>query len=372
MSQGSKGTVLGLSVAMAVCGGNACYAVDFGAFGDVRFSHSTLPGEHGAFALGGFDIYATQKIDDNTRAFVEYVFEDTGDGFVIDLERLFVSRKVNDALNIGVGRVHNPLGHWNRTYHHGVLIQDTVSRPTFIDFEDGEGAVLPMHSVGLTATGEFDSRIGLFGYEAAIGNPSSIDTSIAGFGADADNKPEIDVNNISAPAGAKMMTLRVTAQPRKFPVKLGLFGMINPVSESSENGVAGFGERLVDQRVLGFDLRYAVGPFDLLSEYFHMSNDNHVAANGEPVDETASAYFIQAGYRVLSSTKLVYRYEDLSFDENDSYFQILGTQEASHHVVVLRYDLNESNALMFEVNRADPENGDSFTTYTADWAFLLF
>jgi len=372
VSHRNKRTVLGLSVAIAVCSSSVSYAVEFGAFGDIRYSRSTLEGEHGAFALGGFDLYATQKIDENTRAFVEYVFEDTGEGFVIDLERLSVTRKFSDALNVGAGRIHNPLGHWNRTYHHGVLIQDTVSRPSFIDFEDGEGAVLPMHVVGLTATGEFDNNFGLFGYEAAIGNASSIDTSIAGFAASADNKPEIDVNNISSPAGAKMISLRVTAQPHKSPIKLGIFGMTNPVSESSETGVADFGSRLVDQRVVGLDLRYAAGAFDLLGEYFHMSNDNRVAASGEPVSHTASAYFVQAGYRVMPSTKLVYRYEDLSFTAEDSYFQLLGTQEASHHVVALRYDLDESNALMFEVNRTELEDGNSYTTYVADWAFLLF
>lgn len=372
MSQSNKRILLGLSVALAVSNANMSHGVEFGAFGDLRFSSSTVEGEHSAFALGGFDLYATQKIDENTRAFVEYVFEDTGEGFVIDLERLFVTRKLSNALNVGIGRIHNPLGHWNRTYHHGVLIQDTVSRPSFIDFEDGEGAILPMHVVGLTATGEFDQQFGLIGYEFAVGNASSIDTSTAGFAANAGNKPEIDVNNISSPTGAKMVSLRVTAQPHNLPVKLGVFGMTNPISESSETGVTTFGERLVDQRVLGMDFRYAAGAFDVLSEYFHISNDNQVAASGDPGSHTSRAYFIQAGYRVLPATKVVYRFEDMSFSAEDSYFQLLGTEEGKHHVVALRYDLDESNALMFEVNRTDLEDGDSNTVYTADWAFLLF
>lgn len=372
MTQSNKRILLGLGVALAISNVNVSYGVEFGAFGDIRFSTSTVEGEHSAFELGGFDLYATQKIDNNTRAFVEYVFEDTGDGFVIDLERLFVTRKLSNAINVGVGRIHNPLGHWNRTYHHGVLIQDTVSRPAFLDFEDGDGAIFPMHVVGLTATGEVDQKFGLLGYEFAVGNASSIDTSLNGFAADADNKPEIDVNNISSPTGAKMISLRVTAQPHKLPVKLGIFAMTNPVSESGDVGVSAFGSRLVDQRVVGIDFRYAVGAFDVLSEYFHISNDNKVVASGDPASHSASAYFIQAGYRVVPTTKIVYRYEDVSFAAADSYFQLLGTQEAKHHVVALRYDLDESNALMFEVNRTDLEDGDSNTVYIADWAFLLF
>lgn len=372
MSQWNKRTFLTLSAALAASVSSVSYGVEFGAFGDISYRGSTIEGEAGAFALGGFDLYATQKIDENTRAFVEYVFEDTGDGFVIDLERLSITRKFSEGLNIGIGRIHNPLGHWNRTYHHGVLIQDTVSRPSFIDFEDGEGAVLPMHVVGLTATGQFENGLGDFGYEFALGNASSIDTSMAGYTASADNKPEIDVNNISSPTDSKMISLRLTAQPKSWPLKLGVFAMTNPVSESSASGVASFGERLVTQKVLGMDLRYAAGPFDILSEYSHIANDNQVAANGDPTSNTANAYFIQAGYRVLPSTKVIYRYEALSFAADDTYFQLLGTQEAKHNVVALRYDLDESNALMFEVKRTAIEGGDSYTSYIADWAFLLF
>ena len=158
--------IIRLSAAMLALLGmsTSVSAVTFGAFSDVRVESSTQQGESTHFKLGGFDLYANQKISDSTSAFVETVFEDGGSGFGLDVERLFIKRKFNPLFSIAAGRFHAPLGYWNRHYHHGVLLQDTPDRPQFLEFEDGDGAIMPMHAIGLMATGDAVSRA--FGFDA--------------------------------------------------------------------------------------------------------------------------------------------------------------------------------------------------------------
>lgn len=107
------------------------YAVNFGLFSDVRLSSSSLEGENTGFALGDLDFYATEEISDNTRGFIELVFENTSSGIVTDLERLWIMRTFTDEFKLSAGRFHSPLGRWNRTYHHGSLVQATITRPFF-------------------------------------------------------------------------------------------------------------------------------------------------------------------------------------------------------------------------------------------------
>ena len=130
-----------------------------------------------SFVQGQFDLYATQKIDPKTRVFVEMVFEAGPDnGYGLDLERLNITRQLTPGLSVAWGRFHTPIGYWNTAYHHGALIQDTVFRPTFLDFEDGNGAIFPTHIIGIMADGKVSTGGGDLNYMLAVGNGSSINT----------------------------------------------------------------------------------------------------------------------------------------------------------------------------------------------------
>lgn len=348
----------------------AAQAVEFGAFGDVTYAGDTEDGSANGFVLGGFDLYATQKIDDKSKVFVEYVFEDPGDGFVIDLERLSISRDLTPNFSIAAGRFHTPIGYWNTAYHHGALIQDTVSRPTFLDFEDGDGAILPMHVVGLMAMGRYDVNGGKLNFDLAIANGSSIDTATFNAG----DKPEIDINNSGDPNEPKSVMLHVAYVFPQMPLQVGVFGMKNKIAESGDLGGGSdkaYGSTLIDQTLYGFDARYAQRGFDALAEVYMFSNDDMVGNTGS---HDASAFFVQFGYRVTDRVKPIYRYESVDFTSSDPYFQYLGTTEGVHHVVGLRYDLDDSNALKFEVNRRQPSDpaAKDETSYSLQWAFLMF
>ncbi len=351
--------------------GMPAQAAEFGLFGDVLLSASSDSEENSSFALGALDFYGTAEIGENTRAFVEYVFEDAGDGLITDLERLWITRTFSDLISVGVGRFHSPLGKWNRTYHHGALLQDTVTRPFFLDFEDGEAAILPTHIVGMLASGTGYFSSGSLAYEAYVSNGPSIDTS-AGFNPPAELKPEIDINVSSDPDNKKSVGFRTSFTPESLPLTVSAMYMSNTVAESAETGGVGGqrGNPLVEQGIFGVDAFYEGDRFDLLFEYYNLKDDNKVGVSGS---YTGTAWFAQLGYRITEKLKAVYRYADLSFDKKDSYFSLLGVSESSRQVVALRYDLDDTNALKMEVNQNDPAGSgvDGTTSYIMQWAFLI-
>lgn len=340
-------------------------AVEFGVFADVSYNDTSKTGGTNAFALGGLDFYARQSIDEKTDAFFELVFENDGSAFVVDLERLWIRRSLNDYLSISAGRFHSALGYWNRNYHHGALLFDTATRPAFLDFEDGESAILPLHSVGLLFEGELPLGNGMLGYEIQVGNGPSYDTS-GGYGSG-----EIEINNVSDVNRSKSPGARVTYSMEEIPLALGFSVMSNEIAESGASGTASgitAGETLVKQLISGLDLKYSGEALDVMGEYYRLSNKDRYGSAGT---HTGTAWYLQIGYRVTENLKPVYRYESVDFDDNDAYFTILGTKQDKRHVLALRYDLSESNALKFQAMSVDPKTGESYNEYVIQWAFLI-
>lgn len=364
------GTSLSL---LATFGGaiNTASALEFGVFSDVVLSTNDAPGENVGFALGAIDFYATANISDNTRVFVEYVFEGTSDGLVTDLERLWITRTFSDEFSLGAGRFHTPLGTWNRTYHHGAILQDTIARPFFLDFEDGAAAILPVHIVGLLSSGSFSTDSGELSYEAYLANGPSLDTSIAGLNPTPGNKPEIDINGSSDPNSDKTLGFRVTYELDDTPLTMGVMYMGNAIADSAKaGGLAPLGEELVSQVITGLDAVYDDGQYDVALEYYNLANDAQVD-NKE--SHSGVAFYTQFGYRLNPKNKLIYRYANLSFDADDLYFRLLGSIEATHHVVTWRHDLDETNTLKFEFNQNSPDaaGAQDDTTLAIQWSFLV-
>ena len=357
-------TVIAVPFVLSAMG--TAQALEFGVFSDITFSDSGVEGEDAGFALGALDFYGTAQIDENTRVFIEYVFENGSDGLITDLERLWVARTISDELTIGVGRFHSPLGYWNRTYHHGAILQDTVSRPFFLEFEDGAGAILPVHVVGLMATGDFALSSGYLEYEAYIANGPSIDTSVATA---ADR--EIEINDSGDNNASKSVGFRTTFTPNVSDMSVSLFVMSNVVSDSGGVVAGGMGQALVSETISGMDLAYRMDDFDLIVEYYNLSNKDEAGALGT---QTGTAYYIQLGHQFADAWKLSVRHEAISTKEGgDRYFRELGIKDASHNVAAIRYDIDDTNALKFEVNQSNPEDGTEkeSTAYMMQWSFLV-
>ena len=346
------------------------HALEFSVFGDTSVGDGSADGEELSFGIGALDFFVTAPIDDKTRVFVEYVFENGGDGLVTDLERLWISRYISEGFTIAAGRFHSPLGHWNRTYHHGSFMQDTVSRPFFLDFEDGAAGVLPVHVVGLMGWGEREVGGGAISFEVALSNGSSINTDEFGLTATASGKPEIEINDASDPNGDKSLGIRLRYSSNSIPFKIGGFLNVQEVAESGAGTMSMVmtGEELLSQTVAGIDFQYRMDAFDLALEFYNFDHESDLST-GE--NTSGTAYYLQLGWKVDENLKLLFRHEDLSFDDNDVWFNLLGAGEGTRTLLASRYDLSSTNTLKFEINLASPDIGDDETTWTLQWAFMI-
>jgi hypothetical protein len=350
-----------------VCSIQPALATDISIFGDVKLQDTDVEGENSNFALGGVDFFAAQQITDNTFGMVELVFENDGEGFIVDLERLWIRHNFSDQFQLAAGRFHTPIGYWNRNLHHGAILQDTVGRPFFLDFEDGSAGILPVHAIGVWANGIVMPNSEDLKYEVVVSNGPALDSG-GGFGpAEA---PELDPNNVSDNNGNKSIAARFTYHPEDSDWTLGLFTMQHNIGESGELGMKPTGTTLLGQNISGIDFRWEMDRFDLLTEVFSINNDDEILNNGS---HSSLAFYVQGGYKFTDSTKLIYRYSDLSFDSDDTYYMLLGTQEQSHHVVTLRYDFDSYNSLKFEFDKlvGNDVGLDDSNTFRIQWSFLI-
>lgn len=136
-------------------------------FADVGARVSGEKGRRGGFDVGQFDLYLTSQLSEKLSFLAETVFEYDND-YVVDVERVIVTYAASRAFRVSLGKHHTPIGYWNTRYHHGSLIQPTAERPLLFAFED-EGGVLPIHAVGVLASGRDLSRLHV-GYDVLLGN----------------------------------------------------------------------------------------------------------------------------------------------------------------------------------------------------------
>ena len=361
MKWNKKVTGLTLSGACALIMALPAQAIEFSVMGDASYNTSDETGASNNFAIGGLDTFARAQIDDNTEAFFEYVFENDGEGFVLDVERLYVKRNLNENNRVGIGRFHSPLGYWNNTFHHGVIMQDTVSRPSFLDFEDGDNAILPTHAIGVW----FEGMAGPLGYELAVANNTFVSTGAFS---------EIGIGNVQDYSDSKTFFYRFTYAPNN-QLHLGVFGkngdVIEDDSGSSAYGLS-TGDTIVKQTITGADVRYNYDKLYLMAEYFNLDNSATSAVKGSGgTSGSGTAYYVQAGYQATDKLRPVLRHESSKHD-NDAYFTTLAKPEYTANVLALRYDLDDSNVLTFQYKKTSPEGSDDVTEMVLDWAFLMF
>ena len=116
----------------------------------------------------------TAAINDRVSVLAEVVLEASGANtqVVTDLERLQLTFRVADYLQLSAGRYHTGIGFYNTAFHHGSYFETPIGRPRVFDFED-EGGVLPVHDVGISARGTVPHTGSALHYLAEIGNGRS-------------------------------------------------------------------------------------------------------------------------------------------------------------------------------------------------------
>jgi hypothetical protein len=140
------------------------------AFGAVQWGTTQVEDVPNTFTLGQFALFATSALTDRINVLAEVVMEASTDTRVVtDLERLQLTYRFDDSLQLSAGRYHTGIGFYNAAFHHGAFFETPLGRPRAFAFED-EGGVLPVHDVGLTARGVVPRTGFALHYVAEIGN----------------------------------------------------------------------------------------------------------------------------------------------------------------------------------------------------------
>src|ERR1700687_1839834 len=139
-------------------------------FGDFGLYGGNQKGQTTSFSIGKTDLLLTSNLSERFKFLTELVFEVHQDNaFRAVLERVLLDYSLNDHFNLSVGRYHTAIGYYNTAYHNATWFQTAHARPYIFQYED-EGGILPIHMVGLEASGQIPSgRWGLH-YVAEVGN----------------------------------------------------------------------------------------------------------------------------------------------------------------------------------------------------------
>lgn len=150
-------------------------ALNIRGFGDFGFYGGNQKGQTSSFSIGQTNLFITSNLSERIRFLTEMVFEvHQNNAFEVDLERVLLEGSLSDYFKLSGGRYHTAIGYYNTAYHHSTWFQTATERPYIFEYED-EGGILPIHMVGVQASGQIPSgKLGLH-YVAEVGNGRTSD-----------------------------------------------------------------------------------------------------------------------------------------------------------------------------------------------------
>jgi hypothetical protein len=295
-------------------------------YGDVDWNASDLKGSTNSFVLGQFNLFITSRVSQHATFLAETVIEaDEGTNeFGIEPERLLLDYSVNDHLNLVFGRYHTGIGYYNTAYHHSALLQTTLERPFLFEFEDG-GGILPIHSVGISATGLAWSKPGLH-YIAEMGNGRSARTSVSN-----------PVQNVTDENNGKAVNLGFFFRPDAWP------GWQFGFSEYHDH-LTPLGPPNVTENIFSTHLVFHNSRFEVLNEGVLLRHtlDGGLGTTNIP------AFYSQVSRR-FGNYRPYFRYEYTNVPASDPLYADAGLQHGPK--AGLRYDVSESAAFKVEFGR---------------------
>jgi hypothetical protein len=319
------GTEQGMSMPGRVGETVSAPRLQFRGYGDVGWNTSDLKGSTNSFALGQFNLFITSRLTDKVSFLSETVVEadQSTNDFGIDLERLELIYAVNDHLNLQFGRFHTAIGYYNTAYHHSAFMQTTLGRPFLFAFEDG-GGILPVHSVGISATGTVSSKLGLH-YIAEIGNGRNPRTNVD------------PVQNVSDDNNGKAFNLGFFVRPNSLPgVQVGFSNYHDHVTPT--------GKANVTENILSAHVIYQNSQFEFLNEGVLLRQ----SVQGSVVAANTPGFYSQLSRR-FGDYRPYFRYEYVNVPVKDPLYSDVGLLHGPK--AGLRYDLNDFTAFKIEYGR---------------------
>jgi hypothetical protein len=303
-------------------------------FGDINFHGDTQKGDTTSFTLGQLNLFVTSEMSENFKFLGEIVFEGGPDNiygvtrgennvFAVDVERLLLQYSYNDYFNLSAGRYHTAIGYYNTAYHHSTWFQTATGRPFLFQFED-RGGILPIHTVGVSASGAIPSgRLGLH-YVAEVGNGR------------ASRHPFLDepVQNVIDEQNHKAYNLALFARPDVIHGFQAGFSVYRDVLVPNESPRIG-------ETILAAHAVYIRPNFEWLNEALVV---RHAPLGTSHVFQTPGFYTqVSKGF---GAYRPYFRYQYLNGSDREPIFPDVGRRQGPS--VGLRFDPSESVALKLQ------------------------
>lgn len=298
-------------------------------FGDISLHGDNQKGSTTSFSLGQLNLFVTSDISDKFKFISEIVFEagttpnGSNNAFGVEAERYLLQYSPNDHFSLAVGRYHTAIGYYNTAYHHSSWLQTTTGRPFLFAFED-EGGILPIHNVGVSASGLIPSGgLGLH-YIAELGNGRASRHRLT----DDPAQNEVDENN------HKTFNLALFVRPEAVQgLQVGFSGYRDVLTPA---GGPRIGETILDAYAV-----FTRPNVEWLSEGLLLRH----APEGLPHVFQTSGFYTQISRR-FGPYRPYFRYQYVNAPSSEPVFPDVGRRHGPS--VGLRYDASESVALKLQ------------------------
>lgn len=326
-------------------------------FGDISLHGDTQKGDTTSFSLGQLDLFITSDVSEKFKFLSEIVFEGGPDDyygasvgpvntFSVDVERYLLQYSQNDYFNLSVGRGHTAVGYYNTAYHHSTWLQTTTDRPFLFEFED-RGGILPIHTVGASASGKVPSGFLGLHYVAEVGNGRASRTPLVA-------EP---VQNETDDQNHKAFNLAVFSRPQAVQGFQAGFSVYRDI-------LAPANAPRIGETILAAHAIFIRPKFEWLNEALV---DRH-APFGAPTVFHTPGFYSQVS-RQFGSYRPYFRYEYLNAPNNEPIFPDIQLRHGP--LLGLRYDASESVALKFQYNYTFLRNQPGVSGLTAQVGFTF-
>jgi hypothetical protein len=315
-------------------------------FGDVDLRGTDRRGATTSFSLGQLDLFVTSDVSEKFKLLSEIVFEaDQKNSFGVDVERLLLQYSPNDLFKLSAGRYHTAIGYYNTAYHHSTWLQTATGRPFLFQFEDG-GGILPIHNVGVSATGLIPSGRLQLHYVAEIGNGRASRSPL-----DEPVQNVVDENN------GKAVNFALFATPEA--VRGLQFGFSTYHDHLTPANAPRIGELIFAAHAV------MVRPnFEWLNEALLIRH----ALDGSSRVFNTPGFYSQISKR-FGSYRPYFRYQYVNGSNSEPVFPDVGRRQGPS--VGLRFDASESVALKLQYDRTDLRHQPAFNDLTLQLAFTF-
>src|SRR6201987_4311569 len=292
-------------------------------YGDFTLHGDNQKGDKTSFSLGELNLFITSNISEKFKFLTELVFEaDQTNVFKAEPERVLLQYSYSDYLKLSAGRYHTAIGYYNTAYHHSTWFQTTTGRPFLFQFED-RGGILPIHTVGASASGLIPSgHLGLH-YVAEVGNGR----------ASRDPLKEEPVQNVVDDQNHKAFNLALFARPEAIRGLQVGFSAYRDV-------LAPINSPRIGETILAAHAVYILPKFEWLNEAVLIRH----APEGLRVFDTPG-FYTQIS-KQFGAYRPYFRYQYVNAADSEPVFPQVGLRQGPS--VGLRFDASESVALKLQ------------------------